>query len=227
MDHKWWKILKEMGIPDHLTCLQRKLYVGQEATVRTGHLSGSVLGNENDKAVYCHPAYLTSVWSTSCKMKAGLNESQTRIWIARRNINKLRYADDTESEEELKNLLMMVKDKSEKADLNLNIQKTKFMASSPITSWQIEREKVETVTDFICLGYQTIADGYCSPEIERCLLFGREALTDLDSIFKSRDIILLTKVHIIKDMVFPVVMYGNITTDKPRGGDGIPAELFM
>ena len=155
VDHKWWKILKEMGIPDHLTCLQRNLYVGQEATVRTGHLSGSVLGNENDKAVYCHPAYLTSVWSTSCKMKAGLNESQTIIWIARRNINKLRYEDDTESEEELKNLLMMVKDKSEKADLNLNIQKTKFMASSPITSWKIEREKVERVTDFICLGYQT------------------------------------------------------------------------
>ena len=141
VDHKWWKILKEMGILDHLTCLLRNLYAGQEATVRTGHLSGSVLGNENEKAVYCHPAYLTFVWSTSCKTKAGLDESQTGIRIAKRSINKLRKADDTESEEELKNLLMMVKEESEKADLNLNIQKTKFMASSPITSRQIEREK--------------------------------------------------------------------------------------
>ena len=107
-------------------------------------------------------------------MKAGLDESQTGIRITRRSINKVRYADDAESEEELKNLLMMVKEESEKADLNLNIQKTKFMASSPITSWQRERENVETVTDFIFLGYQIVADGYCSPEMKgACSLEGK------------------------------------------------------
>ena len=120
---------------------------------------------------------------------AGLDESQAGIKIARRNINNLRYADDTtlmaESKEELKSLLMKVKDDSEKADLKLSIQKTKIMASSPITSWQIDGEKVETVTDFIFLGYKITADGDCSHEIKRCLLLGRKALTNLDSIFKK------------------------------------------
>ena len=131
------------------------------------------------------------------------------IKIARRNINKVRYVDDTtlraESEEESKSLLMKVKEKSEKADLKLSIYKTKIMASGPITSWQID---VETVRDFILGGSKITADGDCSHEIKRCLLLGRKTMTDLDSIFKSRDITLPTKVHLVKAMVFPVVMYG-------------------
>ena len=133
---------------------------------------------------------------------ARLYEAQTGIKIARRNVNNLRYADDTtlmaESKEELKSLLMKVKEKSEKAGLKLNIQKIKIMASSPITSWQIDGETVETVTGFIFLGSTITADGDCSHEIKRCLLTGRKAMTNLDSILKSRDITLPTKVHIIK-----------------------------
>ena len=142
---------------------------------------------------------------------AGLDEAQAGIKIAGRNINNLRYADDTtlmaESEEELKNLLMKVKEDSEKVGLNLNIQKTKIMASGPITSWQIDGETVETVADFIFLGSKITADSDCSHEIKRCLLLGRKAMTNLDSILKSRDITLPTKVHPVKAMVFPVVMY--------------------
>ena len=142
----------------------------------------------------------------------GLEETQAGIKIARRNINNLRYADDTtlmaESEEELESLLMKVKVESEKVGLKLNIQKTKIMASGPITSWQIDGETVETVSDFIFLGSKITADGDCSHEIKRHLLFGRKAMTILDSIFKSRDIILPTKVCLVKAMVFPVVMYG-------------------
>ena len=143
---------------------------------------------------------------------AGLDKAQAGIKIAGRNINNLRYADDTtfmaESEEELKSLLMKVKEESEKVGLKLNIQKTKIMTSSFITSWQIDGETVETVTDFIFLGSKITADGDCSHEIKRQLLFGRKALTNLDSIFKSRDITLPTKVRLVKAMVFPVVMYG-------------------
>ena len=143
---------------------------------------------------------------------AGLDEAQARIKIAGRNINNLRYADDTtlmvKSEKELKNLLMKVKQESEKAGLKLNIQKTKIMASGPITSWQIDGETVETVSDFIFLGSKITADGDCSHEIKRRLLLGREVMTNLDSIFKSRDITLPMKVHLVKAMVFPVVMYG-------------------
>ena len=143
---------------------------------------------------------------------AGLEEAQAGIKIARRNINDLRYADDTtlmaESEEELKSLLMKVKEESEKIGLKLNIHKTKIMASGPITSWEIDGETVETVSDFIFLGSKITADGDCSHEIKRCFLFGRKAMTNLDSILKSRDTTLLTKVHLIKAMVFPVVMYG-------------------
>ena len=132
--------------------------------------------------------------------------------MAGRNINNLRYADDTnlmeESEEELKSLLMKVKDESEKVGLQLNIQKTKIMASGPITSWEIDGETVETVSDFIFLGSQITADGDCSHEIKRHLLLGRKVLTNLDSIYKSRDIILPTKVRLVKSMVFPVVMCG-------------------
>ena len=138
---------------------------------------------------------------------ARLDEAQTGIKIARRNINNLRYADDTtpmaESEEELKSLLMRVKEESEKAGLKLNIQKTKIMASGPISSWQIDGEKVEVVTDFIFLGSQITVNGDCSHEMERRLLLGRKAMTNLDSILKSRDITLLTKVHRVKAMVFP------------------------
>ena len=143
---------------------------------------------------------------------AGLDEAQTEIKIARRNINNLRYADDTtlmaESEEELKRLLMTVKEESEKVDLKLNIQKTKIMASVPITSWEIDAETVETVTDFILGGSKITADGDYSHEIKRCLLLGRKVMMNLDSILKSREITLPTKVHLIKAMVFPVVMYG-------------------
>ena len=132
--------------------------------------------------------------------------------IARRNINNLRYADDTtlmaESEEELKSLLMKVNEESEKAGLNLNIQKTKIMAFGPITSWQIDGETMETVRDFIFLGSNITAEGDCSHEIKRPLLLGRKALTNLDSILKVRDITLLTKIHPVKAMVFPVVMCG-------------------
>ena len=143
---------------------------------------------------------------------AGLEETQAGIKIAGRNINNLRYADDTtlmaESEEELKSLLMKVKVESEKAGLKFNIQKTKIMASGPITSWEIDGETVETVSEFILGGSKITADGDCSHEIKGHLLLGRKVMTNLDSIFKSRDIALLTKVHLVKAMVFPVVMYG-------------------
>ena len=141
---------------------------------------------------------------------SGLEEAQAGIKIARRNLNNLRYADDTtlmaETEEELKSLLMKVKEESEKFDLKLNIQKTKIMASGPITSWQIDGETVETVADFVFLGSKITADGDCSHEIKRRLLLGRKVVTNLDSILKSRDITLPTKVHLVKAMVFPVVM---------------------
>ena len=141
---------------------------------------------------------------------AGLEEAQAGIKIAWRNVNNLRYADDTilmaESEEELKSLLMKVKRESEKVGLKLNIQKAKIMVSSPITSWQIDGKTVETVADFIFGGSKITADGNCSHEIKRLLLLGRIVMTNLDSIFKSRDITLSTKVHLVKAMVFPVVM---------------------
>ena len=141
----------------------------------------------------------------------GLEEAQAGIKIARRNINHLRYADDTTlmaESEELKSLLRKVKEESDKVGLNLNIQKTKIMASDPITSWQIDGETVETVSDFIFLGSKITADGDYSHEIKRRLLLGRKVMTNLDSILKSRDITLPTKVHLIKAMVFPVIMYG-------------------
>ena len=144
-------------------------------------------------------------------INAGLEETQAGIKIAGRNINNLRYADDTtlmaESEEELKYLLMKVKEESEKVGLKLNIQKTKIMASSPITSWEIDGETVETVSDFIFLGSKITADGDYSHEIKRCLLLGRKVMTNLDSILKSSDDTLPTKVHLVKAMVFPVITY--------------------
>ena len=154
---------------------------------------------------------------------AGLEEAQAGIKIAGRNINNLRYADDTtlmaESKEELKSFLMNVKEESDKAGLKLNIQKTKIMASVPITSWQIDGETMETVEDFIFLGSKITADGDCSHEIKRCLLLGRKAVTNLDSILKSRGITLPTKVQIVKAMVFPLVMNGcESRTTKKAGG---------
>ena len=205
-----WKILQEMGIPDHLTFLLRNLYAGQETTVRTKHgtvWTGSKLGKEYVKAVYCHPVYLTYMQSTN----AGVDEAQAGIKIAGKNISKLRYADDTTfmaENEELKSLLIKVKEENEIAGLKLNIQKTKIMASGPITSWQIDGETVETVRDFIFLCSNITADGDCSHGIKRHLLLGRNVMTNLDSILKSRDITLPTKVHLIKTMVFPVVRYG-------------------
>ena len=158
--------------------------------------TGSKSEKEYVKAVYCHPAYLTYMQSTLC------DEAQTGIQIARRNINNLRYADDTtvmaESEEELKSLLMKVKEESEKVGLKLNIQKTKIMASGPITSWQIDGETMETVRDFIFLGSNITANGDCSHEIKRCFFLRRKAMTNLESILKSRDITLTTKVHLVR-----------------------------
>ena len=143
---------------------------------------------------------------------ARLDEAQAGIKIARRNINNLRYADDTtlmaESEEELKSLVMKVKEESEKVALKLNIQKTKIMASGPITSWQIDGETMETVTDCMFLGSKITADGDCSHKIKRCLLLGRKVMTNLYSILKNRDLTLPTKVCLVRAMVFPVVMYG-------------------
>ena len=153
---------------------------------------------------------------------SGLKETQAGTKIAGRNIKNLRYADDTVliagSEEELKSLLMKVKEESEKVGLKLNIQETKIMASGPITLWEIDGETVETVSDFIVLGSKITADGDCSHEIKRCFLRGRKVMTNLDSILKSRDITLPTKVHLIKAMVFPVVMYGceSWTVKKPE-----------
>ena len=201
-----------MRKPDHLTCLLRNLYAGQEATVRTGHGTTDWFqigkGVRQDRIL---SPCLFNFYAEYIMRNAGLEEAQARIKITRRNINNLRYTHDTtlmaESEEELKSLLMRVKEESEKVGLKLNIQKTKITASGPITSWQIEGEKVEAVTDFIFLDSKITVDSDCRHEIKRCLLLERKATTKLDSILKSRDLTLATKVRIVKAMVFPVVMY--------------------
>ena len=182
VDHnKMWKILQEMGIPDHLTCLLRNLYAGQEATVRTGH--GTTDWFQIGKGVrQCHiwSPCLFNLNAEYIMLNAGLDEAEARIKIAGRNINNLKYADGTtlmaEREEELKSLLLKVKEESEKVGLKLNIQKTKIMASGPITSWVTEGETVETVTDYF-FELQITADGDCSPKIKRRLLLGRKAKT--------------------------------------------------
>ena len=207
MDHKkLWEILKEMGIPDHLTCLLRNLYVGQEATDRTGHGTTDWFqkGKGERQGCILSPC-LFNLYAEYIMRSAGLDETQAGIKIAGRNINNLRYADNTKL---IKSLLMKVKEESEKFGLKLNIQKTKIMASGPITSWEIDGETVETVSDFIFRGSKITADGDCSHEIKRRLLLGRKVITNLNSIFKSRDITLPTKVRLVKAMVFPVVMYG-------------------
>ena len=174
-----------MGVPDHITCLLRNLHVGQEASVRTGH--GITDWFQIGKGV-CQGCALSlclfNLHVESIMRKAGLEETQAGIRIAGRNINNLRYADDTtlmaESEEKLNSLLMKVKEESEKVGLKLNIQKMKIMASGPITSWEIDGETVETVSDFILGGSEITADGDCSHKIKRCLLLGRKVITNLD-----------------------------------------------
>ena len=214
VDHnKLWKILKEMGIPDHLTSLLRNLYAGQEATVQSEHGTTDwfQIGEQVCQGCILSPC-LFNLYAVYIMRNTGLDEAQAGIKIAGRNINNLRYLDDTtliaESEEELKILFMKVKEKGEKVGLKLNIQKTKIMASGPMTSWEIDGETVETVANFIFFSSNITVDGDCSHEIKRCLLPGRKVVNNLDSILKSRDITLPTKFHLVKAMVFPVVMYG-------------------
>ena len=203
-----------MAIPDHWTCLLRNLYAGQEATVRTGHGTTDwfQIGEGVSQGCILSPC-LFNFYAEYIMWNAGLNEAQAGIKIAGRNTNNLRYIDDTtfiaENKEELKSLLAKVKEESEKVGLKLNIQKTKIKASSPITSWEIDGE---TVTDFIFWE----SKNHWSHEIKRCLLLGRKAMTNLDSILKSRDITLPTKVHVVKAMVFPVVMYGFESCTKKK-----------
>ena len=184
VDHnKLWKILNNMGISDHLTCLLRNVYAGQEATIRTGH--GTTDWFQIGKGV-CQGCLLSpcsfNLNAEYIMRNAGLEEAQAGIKIAKRNINNLTYVDDTtfmaESEEEIKSLLMKVKEESDKVGLKLNIQKTKIMASGPITSWQIDGETIATVKDFIFLGSKITADGDCSHEIKRRLLLGRKVMTN-------------------------------------------------
>ena len=180
-----------MGIPDHLTCLLRNLYAGQEETVRTGHGTTDwfQIGKGVCQACILSPC-LFNLYAEYIMTNTGLEKSQAGIKTAGRNINNLRYADDTtlmvESEEELKSLLMKVKEESEKVGLKLNIQKTKILASSPITSWEIDGE---IVADFIFMGSKITADGECSHEIKRCLFLGRKVMTNLDSILKSKTLL--------------------------------------
>ena len=197
-----------MEKPDHLTCLLRNLYACQEATVRTRHRTTDCFQIRKGVRQGCILApCLFNLHAEYIMRNAGLEEAQAGIKIAGRNINNLRYADDTTlmaESEELKSLLMKVKEESEKVGLKLNIQKTKIMASSPITSWQIDGETMETVTDFIFLDSKFTADSDYSHEIRRRLFLGRKAMTNRD----SEDITLPTKVHLVKAMDFLVVMYG-------------------
>ena len=196
-----------MGIPDHLTCLLRNLYAGQEATVRTGHGTTDwfQIGKGVRQGCILSPC-LFNLYAEYIMRNTGLDEAQAGIKIAGRNINNFRYTDDislmAESEEELKNFLIKVKEGSEKVGLKLNIQKMNTVATGPITSWEVEGETVETVSDFIFLGSKITVDGDCSHEIKRCLLLGRKAMPNLDSILKSRDITLPTKVCLVKALVF-------------------------
>ena len=191
----------------------RNLYAGQETTVRTGH--GTTDWFQIGKGV-CQGCILSpclfNLYAEYIMRNIGLEEAQARIKVAGRNINNLRYADDTtlmaESKEELKSLLMKVKEESEKVGFKLNIQKTKIMASGHITSWQIDGEKLETVADFLFSVSKVTVDGDYSHEIQRHLLLGRKGMTSVDSVLKSRDTSLPAKVHIAKAVVFPVVMYG-------------------
>ena len=199
----------------------RNLYAGQEATVRTGHGTtdwfqiGKGVGQgcilkKKKKGCILSPC-LFNLYTEYIMRNAGLEEAQAGMKTAGRNINNLKYTDDTTlmaESEELKSLLMKVKEKSGKVAIKLNIQKTKIMTAGPITSWQIDGETVETLADFIFLDSKITSDGDCSHEIKKHLLLGRKVITKLDSILKSRDITLSTKVHLVKIMFFPVAMYG-------------------
>ena len=203
-----------MGIPDHLTGLLRNLYAGEEATVRTGH--GTTDWFQIGKGVHqgcILPPCLFNLYADYIMQNSWLDEVRAGIKIARRNIHNLRYTNGTtlmaESEEEVKKLLHKVKEESEKVGLKLNIQKTKIMASGPIIPWQIDGKTMETVSDFILGGSKITVDGDCSHEFKRCLFVGRKAMTNLNSLLKSRDITLPTKIHLVKAMVFLVVMYGH------------------
>ena len=214
VDHnKLWKIHKEIGIPDHFTCLLRNLYACQEATVRTRHGTTNwfQIGKGVCQGCILSP-YLFNLYSEYIMRNAGLDEAQGGIKIAGRNINNIIYAYDTtlmaESEEELKSLLVKVKEENEKDSLKLKIQKTMIMAYSPITSWQIDGKTMETVRDFIFGCSKITADSDCSHKIKRHLLLGRKVMTNLDSILKSRDITLPTKVHLVKAKFFLIVIYG-------------------
>ena len=198
------------GNTRHLTCLLRNLYAGQEASVRTGH--GTTDWFQIGKGV-CQGCILSpclfKLYAEYIIRNTWLEEAQAGIKIVERNINNLRYADDTnfmaENKEDLKSLLMKVKEESEKVGLKLNIQKMKIMASGPITSWRIDGE---IVSDFIFWVSKTTADGDCSHEIKRHLLLGRKVMTNVDSISRSRDITLLTKVRLVKAIFFPIVTHG-------------------
>ena len=233
VDHnKLWKILKKMGIPDHLTTLLRNVYAGQEATVRTGHGTTDwfQIGKGVPQGCILSPC-LFNLYGEYNMLNARLDEAQAGITITGRNISSLIYADDTTlmaESEEPKRLLMKLKEENENAGLKLNAQKTKIMASSPITSWQIDRKTMETVRGLIFLvglgGSKITAGGDCSHQIKRCLLLERKAMTNLDSILKSRDITLPTKVCLVKAMVFPAVMYGcESWTIKKAESQGIEA----
>ena len=200
-----------MGIPDHLTCLLRNLHAGQEATVRTGHgiIGCFQLGKGVCQGCILSPC-LFNLNAEYVMRNAGLEEAPAGIKITGRNVNNLRYVDNTTlmaESKELKSLLIKVKEEG-KIGLKHNIQKTKMLASSPITSWQTDGETVETVADFIFGGSKVTADGDCSHEIKRSLLLGIKVMNNLYSILKSRDITFSTKVRLVKAMVFPVVMYG-------------------
>ena len=199
-----------MGIPDHLTCLLRNLYAGQEATVRTGH--GTTDWFQIGKGVcqgFILSPCLFDFYAEYIMRNAGLEEAQAGIKIAGRNSNNLRYADMAESKEELKGLFMKVKEESAKVGLKLNIQKMKIMASSPNTSWEIDGETVSDFGVFFGGAPKSRQMVIAAMKLkDACLLLGRKVMTNLDSIFKSRDITLLTKVRLVKAMVFPVVMYG-------------------
>ena len=201
-----------MGIPDNLTCLSRNLYAGQEATVRTGHGTTDwfQIGKGVHQGCILSPC-LFNLYAEYIMRNAGLEETQAGIKIAGRNLNHLRYADETtfmaESEEELKSLLKKVKEER-KSWPKAQHSENEDHGIRSITSWEINGETVETVSDLILLGSKITADGDCSHEIKRCLLLGRKVITNLDSILKSRDITLPTKVCLVKAMVFPVVMYG-------------------
>ena len=204
--------IKQHFIPEYqvtLPALLRNLYAGQEVIeLDMEWQTGYKFGKEYIKAVYCHPIYLTYIQKTSCEMLGWMKHKLESRLPGEISIT----SDDTslmaESKEELKSLLMKLKEESEKGSLKLNIQKMKTMASGPITSWQIDGETMETVTDFIFLGSKITADGDCNHEIKRHLLLGKKAMTNLDSILKSRDITLPTKFHLVKAKVFPAVMYG-------------------